>query len=116
MYYLISGTEILAGNSEREFVEIDQAALGGVIVEDDYEGYNDGYAYLNGTFSKKAATVYTDRVVERAEEFAETLNNLNPLWFNSLSSQQQTDLAAWRSDWLNYPETGIKPTRPVGIF
>ena len=46
---------------------------------------------------------------ERAEAFSRTLDIMNPVWYNSLTTEQQTELAAWRQAWLDYPETGVRP-------
>jgi hypothetical protein len=40
---------------------------------------------------------------------------MNPAWYNSLTATQKTSLETWRQDWLDYPNTGILPTR-VEIF
>ena len=56
---------------------------------------------------------------ERTEEFAITLDRLNPIWYNSLTTAQRTELATWRTAWLDYPtapEDTTKPVRPEGIF
>ena len=47
---------------------------------------------------------------ERREEFSRTIDRMNPLWYDSLTTQQQTDLATWRQAWLDYPATGVRPT------
>ena len=51
---------------------------------------------------------------ERREEFANTLDRMNPLWHNSLTSAQQAQLATWRTAWLNYPnsEANTRPSLP----
>ena len=56
--------------------------------------------------------------IERTERFRTTLDIMNPVWFNSLTAAQQTNLATWRTAWLDYPETGIKPSDSLldGIF
>ena len=56
---------------------------------------------------------------DRQEEFANTLDRLNPIWYNSLTTEQRTELATWRTAWLDYPEASEETTRPVrpeGIF
>lgn len=55
---------------------------------------------------------------ERAEEFSWTIDNLNPLYYNSLTAEKQAELATWRQAWLNYPndENNTKPILPEGIF
>jgi|21_taG_2_1085346.scaffolds.fasta_scaffold00790_11 hypothetical protein len=49
------------------------------------------------------------RRVERDEVFTSTLDILNPLWYASLSTSQQDNLAVWRQQWLDYPSTGVIP-------
>ena len=55
---------------------------------------------------------------ERRAEFSTTLDRMNPVWYNSLTTAQQTALATWRQQWLDYPDNGIKPdyTLVQGIF
>ena len=47
---------------------------------------------------------------ERDNVFQHTIDNINPLWYETLSTQMKSDLAAWRAAWLNYPSTGVKPS------
>lgn len=60
-----------------------------------------------------ALTTVEERRQERNRIFATTIDIMNPIWYNSLTAQQQTELATWRTQWLNYPETGIEPTADV---
>lgn len=48
---------------------------------------------------------------EREEVFASTLDTVNPWWERSLSETQREAIGTWRQTWLDYPETGIKPTQ-----
>ena len=50
-----------------------------------------------------------DRREERRRKFANTLDKMNPIWYEELSSTEQDDLREWRQTWLDYPETGVKP-------
>ena len=50
-----------------------------------------------------------ERRQERREVFARTLDILNPVWYNALTSDQQTEIATWRQAWLDYPVTGVRP-------
>jgi len=58
------------------------------------------------------------RRIERSKEFSWTIDNLNPMYYDSLTSEQQTELATWRQAWLDYPndENNTKPILPEGIF
>ena len=49
------------------------------------------------------------RRAERSEMFAQTIDKINPLWYSLLTTEQQSELATWRTAWLNYPATGNKP-------
>ncbi len=51
---------------------------------------------------------------ERREEFAETLNAMNNLWYDSLSQSDKDALSAWRTAWLNYPDD-LNASRPVRL-
>lgn len=58
------------------------------------------------------------RRADRSEEFTNTIDRMNPTWYNSLTETQQTSLATWRTEWLDYPnnEDNTRPVRPEGIF
>ena len=53
------------------------------------------------------------RRAARSAEFAATLDALNPVWYDSLTDTQKTNLSTWRAAWLNYPETGTEPSRTL---
>lgn len=40
------------------------------------------------------------------------LMNRSPLWFMTLSEEQQKELKQWYQDWLDVTETGIIPEKP----
>ncbi len=54
------------------------------------------------------------RRVDRREEFAETLNTMNNLWYDSLSQSDKDALNTWRTAWLNYPDD-LNASRPVRL-
>ncbi len=58
------------------------------------------------------------RRIDRRLEFSATLDLVNPIWFNALTTTQQSSLAAWRTLWLDYPNdlTLTRPVRPEGMF
>lgn len=58
-------------------------------------------------------TTVEERRQERNTVFAKTIDIMNPIWYNSLTSEQQSRLATWRDQWLDYPETGVEPTADV---
>lgn len=51
-----------------------------------------------------------NRRLERDKIFRDTIDNINPLWYETLSTQMKSDLATWRAAWLDYPSTGVKPS------
>lgn len=53
-----------------------------------------------------------DRRLERKKEFSETIDLMNPFWFGELSEEEMDEIYLWRQQWLDYPETGVKPVRP----
>ena len=61
-------------------------------------------------FDVSVDTLAEYRRGERLEEFSRTIDRMNPIWYNSLTAQEQTDLATWRQAWLDYPATGVRPT------
>ena len=46
---------------------------------------------------------------ERKTMFEATLDKVGPVWYNSLTTTQQTNLATWRQAWLDYPNNGVYP-------
>ena len=62
---------------------------------------------------KYITLVEEDRRQERQLMFSNTIDKMNPIWYNSLTSDQQKRLDTWRTQWLNYPDGGIKPTADV---
>tara|TARA_R110002124_G_C8940816_1_gene512678 strand:+ start:1313 stop:1666 length:354 start_codon:yes stop_codon:yes gene_type:complete len=62
--------------------------------------------------------VEVERRMEREEKFADTVDKMNPMWYQGLTTEEQSDLNNWRLDWLEYPSTGIIPddTLIQGIF
>lgn len=38
--------------------------------------------------------------------------NRGPLWYNTLTESQITDLTKWYKDWLDVTETKVIPTKP----
>ena len=52
---------------------------------------------------------------EREVMFANTIDRMNPTWYNSLSNAQKAELSTWRQGWLDYPSTGVYPS-PLDWF
>ena len=66
---------------------------------------------IDSTPVSEKPTVEEIRREVRTEVFSTTLDRMNPIWYNSLTTEQQADLATWRQAWLDYPATGIEPTQ-----
>lgn len=112
--YMINGTVIeYVATNLRIITEL--ATEQGLPVVQDDEYYGEGYHYVGGAFVKEASFIEKERREERDEEFSQTIDMMNPPWYNSLTDTQKSSLETWRQEWLNYPETGILPTR-VDIF
>lgn len=58
------------------------------------------------------------RRIQRASIFPITIDKMNPIWYDSLTEDQQTNLATWRQQWLDYPTSGEEPNAALieGIF
>lgn len=54
------------------------------------------------------------RRIDRVEEFAQTLNAMNNLWYDSLSQSDKDALNTWRTAWLDYPDD-LNASRPVRL-
>ena len=55
------------------------------------------------------ATIIQDRRSERMGMFSQTLDVLNPVWYDTLTEAEKLSIPIWRQAWLDYPETGVKP-------
>jgi hypothetical protein len=122
MYYLIvKDTVIIDAGTDLKVAQMTSADEGGTIITfDDYVETTDK-KYVDGEVVDIPLT--TEELVEarreeRRDKFANTLDRMNPVWHNSLTAPQQNDLATWRTQWLEYPSTGIIPddTLIQGIF
>lgn len=49
----------------------------------------------------------------RSQIFAQTIDKMNPMWYNTLSEDQVSRLTSWRQEWLDYPETLQDPVTDV---
>ena len=66
---------------------------------------------------ESTATVLTqaeERRNDRREEFSHTLDKMNSIWYDSLSSDDLSELRTWRSSWLDYPTTP-SASRPIRL-
>jgi len=66
---------------------------------------------------ESTATVLTqaeERRNDRREEFSYTLDKMNSIWYDSLSSAELSELTAWRTAWLDYPTTP-SASRPIRL-
>ena len=71
-----------------------------------------GRVYGSSTVSSVRYTttqIANNRRYERSKVFSETVDKMNPTWYNSLSDTDKTSLETWRVSWLNYPDTGVTP-------
>lgn len=41
--------------------------------------------------------------------------NRGELWYNKLTVEQKTELSVWYQNWLDAPQTGITPIKPVWL-
>ena len=83
------------------------------IVQSENEYASDEYVY-NPDTSSFVQQLTVDKMRQKRDEiFFGTIDNMNPVWYNALTSDQQTRLAAWRQEWLDYPTTTTEPTTDV---
>ncbi len=90
------------------------ASLGSYEYAQTYVGNN-----IDGTLITSVERLPSElRREDRTEVFSQTINNMNTIWYNSLTEEQQSSLSAWRDQWLSYPnnEDATRPTLPEGIF
>jgi len=110
-YYMINGTVIeFVATNLRIITEL-SVEQGLPVVQDD-EYYGEGYHYADGAFVKEASFIEQERRKERTEEFSQTLDKLNASWWDSLTDTEKTEVNTYRTAWLDYPSTEVKPTRP----
>jgi hypothetical protein len=120
-YLIVNGTEILGAYTDLPLAQINATTEGGTIITlNEYVDIVDKM-YVDGEVVDIPLTteeLLEARREERRDKFANTLDRMNPVWHNSLTAPQQNDLATWRTQWLEYPSTGIIPddTLIQGIF
>ena len=111
-YYLIVNEAIVASSTERDVCVANQTNNEGSIISDSNFYSETDYIYSNGAFaarSKPTEELEQERRQERSMKFAQTLDLMNGAWYDTLTAQEKTDLATWRTAWLDYPSTGTKP-------
>jgi hypothetical protein len=116
MYYAIDaeGLVMAAGDSISGVQSVVDLNTGWSLVSSTDEDAFDK-RYVEGVFIDIQENIVKSRRNERREEFSKTLDRMNPAWYNSLTDTQKTSLETWRQAWLDYPDTGILPTR-IDIF
>lgn len=116
MYYAVDAEGIVkAGSEEQEGVDYTISINEGLTLVSSTDEDAFDKRYVDGVFVDIQENVLNSRRNERREEFSYTLDRMNPAWYNSLTDTQKTSLETWRQEWLDYPETGVLPTR-VDIF
>lgn len=71
-------------------------------------------SYVEPEYTGTVLTQDEERRNDRREEFSQTLDRMNPLWHESLSSDELSALSVWRTSWLNYPSTP-SASRPIRL-
>lgn len=69
----------------------------------------DGVTVASWVDATDLEVVKTYRREDRQEKFANTLDTLNPAWYESLSDDQKARIKAFRDAWLDYTDTGTIP-------
>lgn len=80
--------------------------------------WGDQIVYSVEQLAEPVTPVEVERRMEREEKFADTVDKMNPMWYQGLTTEEQSALNNWRVGWLEYPSTGIIPddTLIQGIF
>jgi len=114
MYYIVNqeGFPVFQGETLEEAENYQTYVENSTLVETTQVFDYNTHKYENGVFVEVTSVIQEQRRKEREEEFAITLDKVNVVWYNSLTSNQVTALESWRQEWLDYPSTGILPTRP----
>ncbi len=85
-----------------------QSVLQNTIIIDDAADPNDfvpdGGSYVDVTKTEG------DRREEMDAVFAVTIDKMNPVWWDTLSSDEQAGFKAFRKVWLDYVKTGTLET------
>lgn len=71
-------------------------------------------AYVEPESTATVLTQAEERRNDRREEFSYTLDKMNSIWYDSLSSAELSELTAWRTAWLDYPTTP-SASRPIRL-
>lgn len=56
-----------------------------------------------------------DVIRKRREKECFSIVNRGQLWYNCLTIEQRSELNGWYHAWLNAPETGTIPPKPVWL-
>jgi len=117
IYYVIqtNNNQILCKSNQLEMAQLNQETFEEetsiVSKEEDYDTVEYVYNPSTEAFDR---VLSTDMIRHyRALKFEVTVDKMNPVWYNNLTSDQQTRLAAWRQEWLDYPTTNTEPTTDV---
>ena len=70
--------------------------------------------YVEPEYTGTVLTQDEERRNDRREEFSHTLDKMNSIWYDSLSSAELSELKAWRTSWLDYPTTP-SASRPIRL-
>ena len=68
-------------------------------------------------YQVEKVTIYNNpdmRRKDREIEFANTIDRMNPVWWDSYTQAQKDEITAWRQAWLQYPnnEEATRPVKP----
>lgn len=116
MFYLIdSENNLLTSCDSRESLQVTIDAHPNeswTIQEGSFEPDYGDWIWTNNALARRPETqeeILLRRRDERKEIFAFTIDAMSAFWHNSLSSEQQQEIATWRQAWLDYPATGNRP-------
>lgn len=75
------------------------------------------YKIENGKFVKlkDETELRTNAIRTRRERECFPIINRGALWYEKLTDAQRQELSAWYEAWLDAPETGMVPDRPLWI-
>ena len=117
--YLISDEEYETICNKEDFKPIKRRAAIPERLENEYGvsmyTYKDGGFELRSDIDSAITSVQQQDIRKRREKECFPVINRGSLWYEKLSEEQDAELREWYQTWLDAPETGVIPDRPLWL-
>lgn len=97
------------GKDLREVIDVEYQPA-----KEAWDEYEDIQVYVQYT-AEELATIKANNLRARRAAECFPIVNRGALWYEKLTEEQKTELAAWYQAWLDAPATGIAPEMPTWL-